>query len=91
MTQLNKAAARTLLAATGTILIFIAVFVNMDTTAIIILLVLGYALSLPGCYLWVSLKNQHWIYTLWGILPVFGLFRIAALDDRSGGSKKAKR
>jgi len=54
----------------------------------IVLLFLGYGFILCGCYLWTLLKNRHWAFMFWGLLPLWGLLGIALLRDKSNDLKR---
>ncbi|MFC1966468.1 hypothetical protein ACFLWI_05940 [Chloroflexota bacterium] len=56
----------------------------------ILLWLIATGLVLWGCYIWTMLKNRHWAFMLWGLLPPIGLLGIAVLYDKSWKGEVAR-
>lgn len=85
MTRRDKALIRTVSILVGLTVTYLSYFYTNVNYGILLLL-LGMGLTLWGCYLWTSLKNRHWLFTLWGLLSPIGLLGIALLKDKSANA-----
>lgn len=48
-----------------------------------LLLIVGVAFSVLGCYRWAKIKSRHWAFMFWGILSPIGLLGVSLLKDKT--------
>ena len=51
------------------------------------LLIITMPVILLGCYWWVTGKQRHWAYMLWGIIAPIGFLGICLLQNHSSEQK----